>query len=576
MRRSLASVLVIALLLTACSGAPSATQASLEGSAPAASATGEARTLTVAFRFEKNDLSTKTLTQAGQEYRVLLNAGLTFVDGAGTLQPQLARELPRLHTESWRVFPDGQMETTWKLKPDLRWHDGHPLTADDFVFAWRVYSARGLGTFSPAPQEQISHAAAPDPQTVVFRWSSPYPDADEMTSDDLPPLPRHLLEAAFEAFEQDTAARDAFVNHRYWNEDYVGAGPYRLERLEPGSGLELAAFPQYALGRPRIERIVARIIGDENTVLSGVLAGTIQLASSVTLRHEHALVLQRDWVSQKRGTVSMGPARLVNNQVQLRPEYQRTPALFDVRVRKALVHAIDLQALNDALFEGQSINPTSFAIPNSPGFTEMDRAVAKYPYDPRRTEQLLLEAGFSRDGEGWFARPGGERLRPDYQVLTGTQFERGGVVLVDTWRRAGIDVEYSVLPVVQVRQNQVRNTFPGITTPGAAGGTQKRTLEYFSSGQIGTPANGWAGSNRGGWTSPEYDQLWTTFNTTLDRDERTRRAAEMMKLISEELPGWPLYWDFNVMATAAMLRGPELGIPNVSTGLWNIHQWEMG
>jgi ABC-type transport system substrate-binding protein len=143
------------------------------------------------------------------------------------------------------------------------------------------------------------------------------------------------------------------------------------------------------------------------------------------------------------------------------------------------------------------------------------------------------------------------------------------------------DEKYSRLrrwvpPAALVRQNEVRSTFPGITTPGAAGGTQRRNLEYFSSGQIGSTANGWAGSNRGGWSNPEYDQFWATFNVTLDRAERTRRAAEMMKLISEELPGWPLYWDFNVMAYSSVLRGPELGIPNVSTLLWNVHEWQMG
>ena len=79
--------------------------------------------------------------------------------------------------------------------------------------------------------------------------------------------------------------------------------------------------------------------------------------------------------------------------------------------------------------------------------------------------------------------------------------ERGAALMVDTWRRAGIDVQNSVLPAVQVRQNDVRSTFPGISTPGAAGGNEKGMLEYFTGAQIGTPTNGWVGSNRGGWRS---------------------------------------------------------------------------
>ncbi len=572
----IAATIVLAALLTACAtSGPRGDGASPSAPRAGSSQASEPRTIILAFRYEKNDLSTKTLSQAGQEYRPLLNAGFALLDGTGTLQPMLAAELPKLNTESWRVFPDGRMETTWKLKPNLRWHDGQPLTADDFVFAWRVYSARGLGIFSPNPQDHIDDALAPDPQTVVFRWSSLYPDADQMTSDEFPPLPRHLLAAAFEAFEQDPASRDAFVNHRYWNEGYVGAGPYKLEKLDPGAGLEGSAFEYYALGKPKIDRLIARIMGDENAVLSAILADAIQVSSSITLRHEHALVLQREWESNKRGFVSMAPARLVNNVVQFRPEYQRTPALFDVRVRKAMVSSVNLQELNDALFEGQSVNPTMYLIPGGPSARQIEPMITKYPFDPRRTEQYLNEAGFTKDRDGFFANAAGERFRPDFQVLTGTQFERGGALMTDTWRRVGIDVQPSVLPAVQVRQNEVRNTFPGISTPGAAGGTEKGMLEYFASNQIGTPANGWVGSNRGGWSNPEYDRMWASFNVTLDRDDRTRIMGEMMKLLSEEVPGWPLYWDFNVMAYTANVRGPDLGLPNISTAFWNIHEWEM-
>src|SRR5581483_9514779 len=376
-------------------------------------------------------------------------------------------------------------------------------------------------------------------------------------------------------FQQDAGARDAFVNHRFWNDGYVGAGPYRLERLEPGSELEGSAFAGYALGRPKVDRVVARIMDSENTVLSAVLSESIQVATGITLRFEHALVLQREWGATKRGVVSIAPSRLVNNLVQFRPEFQRTPALFDVRVRRALVHSLDLQGLNDALFEGQSINPQHFALPGTPNYDLIDRTVTKYPFDPRLTEQDMSEAGFAKDRDGYFANPAGERFRPDFQVLTGTQFERGGAIMADTWQRAGIDVQLSILPAVQVRQNEVRDAFPGISTPGAAGGSERGTLEYLTSRQIGKPENGWTGANRGAWSNPDYDRLWDAYNVTLDRAERDRIAAQMLKMVSDELPAWPIYWDFNVMANLATVTGPALGIANTSTNFWNIHEWEM-
>jgi ABC-type transport system substrate-binding protein len=67
----------------------------------------------------------------------LWNAGLALNNEKEVPSPYLAEELPQLNTDSWRVLPDGRMETTYHLKPNLTWHDGHPLTADDFVFAYR-------------------------------------------------------------------------------------------------------------------------------------------------------------------------------------------------------------------------------------------------------------------------------------------------------------------------------------------------------------------------------------------------------------------------------------------------------
>src|SRR5438105_2660408 len=107
----------------------------------------------------------------------------------------------------------------------------------------------------------------------------------------------------------------------------------------------------------------------------------------------------------------MAPSRLVNNLVQFRPEFRHEGALGDPRVRKAMVSSLDLQALNDALFEGQSINPTHFGVPGTPNYAEIDRTVTKYPFDSRQTDQFMAEAGFAKDRDGFFASGSGDRFR---------------------------------------------------------------------------------------------------------------------------------------------------------------------
>ena len=90
----------------------------------------------------------------------LFNAGLSLRDGDGNFRPYLAEALPRLDTDSWKVFPDGRMETTYRLQPNLAWQDGTPLTADDFAFAYEVYAWPEIGQAGQAPIAMIEQVVA--------------------------------------------------------------------------------------------------------------------------------------------------------------------------------------------------------------------------------------------------------------------------------------------------------------------------------------------------------------------------------------------------------------------------------
>src|SRR5205085_2928522 len=77
-----------------------------------------------------------------------------------------------------------------------------------------------------------------DPRTLVIQWRAPYPDAGRIQMEDFDPVPRHILDQAFAAVAQDPTSADAFLGHPYWMPEYIGAGPYRLVRWEPGSLVE--------------------------------------------------------------------------------------------------------------------------------------------------------------------------------------------------------------------------------------------------------------------------------------------------------------------------------------------------
>jgi peptide/nickel transport system substrate-binding protein len=544
-------------------------QASSEsGSAPSTSTT-----LTMAIRYEPTALSLKMTAQAGGDFvKQPFNATLAYIDGDGNAQPMLAERLPELNTETWRVFPDGRMETIHRLRPNVTWQDGQPLTARDFIFGYQLSSNPALGAFSPKPQDQMEEVLAPDPLTVVIRWRSPSPDAATLSENrdgGLEPMPRHLLEAGYERVVQDASAKDAFLSLPYWTHEYVGLGPYRLQRWDPGSHLEGLAFPEYVLGRPKVNRIIMRIIADENTTLTNMLAGSIDVATKYTLRFEQGQVLRREWPANTRGGILVAVNGGQYAMVQFRPEFLKVPELMDVRVRRALVHSLDRQSVVDSLFDGEIRPIETFVYPNVPYYATLDRAMVHYSYDPRRTEQLMNEAGFAKDSGGVFANGAGERFRPEFQSLGSTLFEQAQAIFVDAWSRAGIQTQPTVLPASQVRDNEARNTFNAIAS---AGGVLDGWLG-FTSAEIGTRSNRWTGRNRGGWSNAEYDRLWDEFNSTISRPERERLLGQIARVLSEELPAWPLYAQADVWAHARHVKGVNPGSTETRP-LWNIHTWE--
>ena len=234
---TLALVLVIAV--TACAPSGGTATVGREGEQPGASAVP--RTLVAAVKVEPSALGSQAPLPGGQSKSLLqgmFSAELGIPDQNDVAQPMLVEALPQLNSDDWRVFPDGRMETTYRLRPNLTWHDGTPLSAEDFVFSRSVFRTPQFGLANQPPFQAMEEVTAPDPRTLVIQWRTPYPDAAGFTRQgSFPAIPRHLLEAAFE-----TESPEVFANRTYWNREFVGLGPYRLDRWEPGSFLEATAF----------------------------------------------------------------------------------------------------------------------------------------------------------------------------------------------------------------------------------------------------------------------------------------------------------------------------------------------
>ena len=533
------------------------------------------RTLNLLTRAEPATLAAKAPRGAGGESPGVsvdsavrpFNAGLDILDARGDPRPYLAEAVPELNSDSWRVLPDGRMETSYRLKPNLTWHDGAPLTAEDFVFAWRLYTAPEFGLASLAPQSLMEAVIAPDARSLTIRWRQIYPQASVL-GEGLPPLPRHILDPLLRE------EPEAFLGNAFWSSAYIGLGPYRLERWERGAFFQGVAFEAHVWGRPKIQRIAVRFSSDENTALANLRAGTVHLASDRSIRFEQAVILRTEWRTSEQGVTLLTPTMSRRTHVQVRPEYATPRSLMDVRVRKALAYAVDKEALNEGLFSGLGVMTDTLIRPTVPYYAEIDRVVAKYPFDQRRSEQLMAEAGYVRGPDGTLANATGEAFRVQVQNQSGGQPERETAIMMDTWKRAGFDTFPNILRPPASGDPELRAIFSGVQTASGGMGLEEM-VNYVAGPEIPTQANRWRGSNRGGWSDPEFDRLYAIYNRTLDGGDRVRLLARMMAMVNEELPVIPLFMNFGVSAHLGSLVGPDPGAVDDTLLTWNIHEWEL-
>ena len=140
----------------------------------------------------------------------------------------------------------------------------------------------------------------------------------------------------------------------------------------------------------------------------------------------------------------------------------------------------------------------------------------------------------------------------------------------ETWSRAGIETNPRVMGPTQLRDFETAVTVSGLFNRLLLP-TEVSLLGAYTSAQIGSSANRWLGNNRGAWSSPEYDQLFEAYSTTLDRSERDGYVIEMMKLASVHVPDLPMYFNIEVIAHLATVQGPAVGDPERLV-LWNVHE----
>ena len=270
--------------------------------------------------------------------------------------------------ESWTMAPDG-LTVEFVLRRGVKFHNGDPVTAEDVKFSMERYRGAGSGPF----KARIAAIDVVDPYRVRFRFKHPWPDF--MTFYGTPAtgagwiVPKKYVEKVGD---------DGFKKHP------IGAGPYKFVSFNPGVELVLEANEQYWRKTPGVKRLVFKAVTEEVTRLAMLKRGEVDIAYSI--RGAMAEELRRT------PGLTLAPNHPPGTFWLVFPEQWTLPKSpwADTRVRLAVNHAIDRQAINEAETLGfskisGSIIPTTF---------EFFWAPTVYPFDPARAKKLLTEAGY--------------------------------------------------------------------------------------------------------------------------------------------------------------------------------------
>ena len=519
----LLALLLGTIALSACdAGEPAARADSEDEQGDYATLTGAppGGTLVVLADREPDDLNPLTYSSnpAHQITHLIFRTLARRDSTLGNYTPDLA--------ESWELQPDSST-LLLRLRDDVRWHDGVPVTAEDVRFTIQRQGDPAVASPRQGDVAAVEQVTVRDSTTLEIQLSRAGPYTVNALLEVMP-VPKHLLDTV-------PPERMRFTS---FGRNPVGNGLFRFIRWNAGQAITLAANDSVPEGRPPLDRLVVRFVPEINAALTELLAG------------QGDLVVGKIPPDQRERLAAASGVELYTAP-RVRPAWiawntDRAP-VDDVRVRRALLMGIDRQALAEGLF-GDVGEPALSPLP--PGLRESSSEVTPIPFDPVRARQLLAEAGWTdSDGDGVLEK-NGRPLRVEIDYISTDQTRADVLVAIQAMlRRIGVEVIprpfESTAWVERLRAGEFQGSLwgwgwgPGVVGPNAE--------MVFHSRSIPQP-------NFARYSNPRVDVLLDSALVTFDTAQARRIWREFEQRVIDDAVYAPLYLDPELYAARDRLR----------------------
>lgn len=428
---------------------------------------------------------------------------LVDLNASGEYEPMLAT--------AWSGSNDGKTITV-KLRSGVRWHDGKPFTANDVRYTamelWKEHQNYGSSLHSALDAVEM-----PDPLTAVFRYSRPMPiELFLAAAPDLAYIaPAHLYEGT-----------NALENPA--NVAPIGTGPFKFVQYERGQFVIAERNPDYwRKGFPYLDRIVWRFISDKAGAAAALESGQVHMSNYSALNLSDMRRLSKD------------PRFEVSSRGNERSTFQNTiefnlrrKELADVRVRRAIVHAVDTDYFIENYLYGVGKRASGPIPSTSKAFYRA--GAADYPYSIARANALLDDAGFRRGADGtrfslkMQCPPYSEDL-PLWSTFVQQSLQQVGVrvELLKPDMAGFVNLVYREWAFDLATDWHIFRADPAIST----------MAWYRSGAPKGTPI-----SNQWGWVDARADKAIDDAAVELDPVKRKAMYSELVNLLNTEVPMW--------------------------------------
>ncbi|WP_274650309.1 ABC transporter substrate-binding protein [Paenibacillus humicola] len=427
-----------------------------------------------------------------------------------------------LASDKMQVSDDGKTYTV-KLKPNAKWSDGQPVTADDVIFTLNTIRNPEAGSPGISQFDKIDTITKVDDHTVQIKLKQVYAPFQYALVSSI--VPYHVL--------KDIAPKD-LQNNAFGKDPSktVTDGPWKWTKWEQKQYLTFDADPNYWGPKPHIQQIVYKIYADQNTEIQALLKGDIDVTAAIP-------VTQVDAVKNKKGfNVISAPG----------PQYEYLAFNFDPKnfkdnyspftgekTRQAIAYAINRQGMVDNVLKGTGKLINAPFLPGT--WADPGDAAVNYAYDPDQAKKLLAEDGWKPGSDGILVKDG-HRFSFELQYNAGnSRREQVAAIIQQNLKDVGIEVTPKGIDFSSwVDQNVNPGKFPAIllawvlNTPDPDGESTFSSKYYPPTGQ-----------NVGWYKDEKLDQLWVQGYSTTDQAKRKQIYSEVAKEITTNLPYVFLY-----------------------------------